>query len=141
VSEPPLPATPPARDDPKSAGAFRTIGEVSADTGIAPHILRYWEAHFPQLRPVTRAGGRRYYRPDDVALVRRIDRLLNVEGYTLRGARSAIAGRAPANDAGALAIDPTLLAALRRLRDALVAALRDDDDFQRSRVAANRTLE
>jgi DNA-binding transcriptional MerR regulator len=131
VSEPPLPATPPARDDPKSAGAFRTIGEVSADTGIAPHILRYWEAHFPQLRPVTRAGGRRYYRPADVALVRRIDRLLNVEGYTLRGARSAIAGRAPANDAAApaaLVMDPTLLAALRRLRDALAAALRDDDD-------------
>ena len=55
----------------KARGAFRTIGEVSAETGLAHHILRYWETRFPQLRPVTRAGNRRYYRPEDVALVRR----------------------------------------------------------------------
>ena len=71
--------------DSKSAAAFRTIGEVALATGLAPHILRYWEGRFPQLRPVTRAGNRRYYRPEDVALVERIDRLLNRDGYTIKG--------------------------------------------------------
>ena len=109
----------------KAAAAFRTIGEVSAETGIATHILRYWEQHFPQLRPVTRAGGRRYYRPDDVALVRRIDRLLNAEGYTLKGARTAIAGRVEAS--AHITTNDALLAALRRIRDTLAAALREDE--------------
>ena len=66
----------------KLEGAFRTIGEVASVTGVAPHVLRYWETRFPELRPVTRAGNRRYYRPADVALVERIQRLLNTEGYT-----------------------------------------------------------
>ena len=75
----------------KAAGAFRTIGELSRDTGLAQHILRYWETRFPQLRPVTRAGNRRYYRPQDVALVQRIDALLNREGYTIRGVQQLLA--------------------------------------------------
>ena len=74
----------------KSAGAFRTIGELSAETGVAQHILRYWESRFPQLRPLQRAGNRRYYRPDDVALVHRINRLLNSEGYTVRGVQQLL---------------------------------------------------
>ena len=69
----------------KAAGALKTIGELSRDTGLAPHILRYWETRFPQLRPLTRAGNRRYYRPEDVALVRRIDQALNAQGYTIAG--------------------------------------------------------
>ena len=56
----------------KSADAFRTIGELSADLGVAQHILRYWETKFPQLKPLQRAGNRRYYRPADVSLARRI---------------------------------------------------------------------
>ena len=64
---------------------YRTIGELSRETGLPQHILRYWETRFPQLRPLQRAGNRRYYRPDDVALVRRIDAMLNQEGYTIRG--------------------------------------------------------
>ena len=64
----------------KAEGAFRTIGEVASATGVAPHVLRYWETRFPQLRPVTRAGNRRYYRPADVALIQRIQRLLGTEG-------------------------------------------------------------
>lgn len=75
----------------KTAAAFRTIGEVAATTGVAAHILRYWETRFPQLRPVTRAGGRRYYRPADVALVQRIDRLLHRDGYTVRGVQRLLA--------------------------------------------------
>lgn len=69
----------------KGPEAFRTIGELAQEIGRPQHILRYWETRFPQLRPLQRAGGRRYYRPDDVALVRRIDSLLTREGYSIRG--------------------------------------------------------
>ena len=69
----------------KAPDAFRTIGELSAELGVAQHILRYWESKFPQLRPLQRAGNRRYYRPADVALARRIHTLLHTEGYTVRG--------------------------------------------------------
>jgi DNA-binding transcriptional MerR regulator len=77
-------------DDGKDAGALRTIGELGEALGIKAHVLRYWEDQFPSLQPLKRSGGRRYYRPEDVALVREIDRLVNREGYTLRGARTAL---------------------------------------------------
>ncbi|MEO5587603.1 MAG: MerR family transcriptional regulator [Novosphingobium sp.] len=76
--------------DGKAPEAFRTIGEVAKFLGIRQHVLRYWEDQFPMLRPVKRSGGRRYYRPEDVLLVQRIDGLVHREGYTLRGARQAI---------------------------------------------------
>ena len=78
----------------KAPGAFKTIGELSAELGVAQHILRYWESKFPQLRPLQRAGNRRYYRADDVDLARRINRLLNEEGYTIRGVQKVLRGRA-----------------------------------------------
>ena len=104
----------------KSSEAFRTIGEVAAETGVAPHVLRYWETRFPQLRPVTRAGQRRYYRPDDVALVRRIAALLQTRGYTLRGIGQLLEAeaRAPAGSREA---------AIRAVRDTLARALRADE--------------
>ena len=74
----------------KAPGAFKTIGELSAELGVAQHILRYWETKFPQLRPLQRAGNRRYYRHDDVQLARRINRLLNEEGYTVRGVQKVL---------------------------------------------------
>ena len=74
----------------KDPGALLTIGELSQELGIAQHILRYWETRFPQLRPMQRAGNRRYYRPADVALARRIHRLLNEEGYTVRGVQKLL---------------------------------------------------
>jgi DNA-binding transcriptional MerR regulator len=74
----------------KSPGAFKTIGELSQELGVAQHILRYWETKFPQLRPLQRAGNRRYYRPADVDLARRINRLLNQEGYTVRGVQKLL---------------------------------------------------
>jgi len=80
----------------KAPGALRTIGELSADLGVPQHILRYWETKFSKLRPLTRAGNRRYYRPDDVALVRRIHQLLNVEGYTVKGVQKVLAGKTAA---------------------------------------------
>ena len=73
----------------KSPGAFKTIGELSQELGVAQHILRYWETKFP-LRPMQRAGNRRYYRPADVALARRIHRLLSEEGYTVKGAQKLL---------------------------------------------------
>ena len=77
----------------KAPGAFLTIGELSAELGVPQHILRYWETRFPKLRPLTRAGNRRYYRPEDVALVRRIHQLLNVEGYTVKGVQKLLAAK------------------------------------------------
>jgi DNA-binding transcriptional MerR regulator len=69
----------------KAADAFRTISEVAGDLDLPQHVLRFWESRFPQIRPMKRAGGRRYYRPDDVDLLRGIRHLLYGEGYTIRG--------------------------------------------------------
>jgi DNA-binding transcriptional MerR regulator len=77
-------------DDGKDDGALRTIGEVSEALGIKPHVLRYWEAQFPLLKPLKRSGGRRYYRASDVVMVETIDRLVNREGYTLKGAEAVL---------------------------------------------------
>lgn len=121
-------------DDGKEPDALRTIGEVATAFDIRQHVLRYWEQQFPMLRPLKRSGGRRYYRPEDVALVQTIDRLINREGYTLKGARQAIekgtaapqaAAPAPAA-APAAAPSPaaeTVLPQLRAIRERLAAAL------------------
>jgi len=77
----------------KDPGALLTIGELSQELGVAQHILRYWETRFPQLKPMQRAGNRRYYRPPDVELARRINRLLNQEGYTVRGVQKLLRER------------------------------------------------
>jgi DNA-binding transcriptional MerR regulator len=69
----------------KAAGAFRTISEVADELHIPQHVLRFWETRFPQVKPLKRGGGRRYYRPDDIALLRRISELLYIQGYTIKG--------------------------------------------------------
>jgi DNA-binding transcriptional MerR regulator len=69
----------------KAPDAFRTISEVADELDVPQHVLRFWESRFPQIRPMKRAGGRRYYRPDDVDLLRGIRHLLYGEGYTIRG--------------------------------------------------------
>lgn len=71
--------------DGKSAEAFRTISEVGRVLDVPQHVLRFWESKFSQVKPLKRGGGRRYYRPEDVALLRRIRDLLYTEGYTIRG--------------------------------------------------------
>ena len=116
-------------DDHKEAGALRTIGEVATATGIKTHVLRYWEQQFPQLKPLKRSGGRRYYRPEDVTLVERIDDLVNIRGYTLKGAKAALKG-APDPQAAAQVADPRtapvdgdLVARLKSIRADLAAAL------------------
>jgi DNA-binding transcriptional MerR regulator len=69
----------------KAPTAFRTISEVADDLKIPQHVLRFWETKFPQLKPLKRGGGRRYYRPEDVALLKRISDLLYTQGYTIKG--------------------------------------------------------
>ena len=120
----------------KDPGALKTIGELSSELGVAQHILRYRETKVPQLRPMQRAGNRRYYRPDDVDLARRIHRLLNQEGYTVRGVQKLLRAKGgpaelhvapgpslPADDAAeepAAVVDVFRLIALRiRLASAL----------------------
>jgi DNA-binding transcriptional MerR regulator len=86
---------------PKSAAAFRTISEVAGELDVAQHVLRFWESKFPQVRPLKRGGGRRYYRPEDVDLLRQIRSLLYEEGYTIKGAQKLLKGhRRPGGDDG-----------------------------------------
>jgi DNA-binding transcriptional MerR regulator len=80
----------------KSDSAFRTISEAAEEIGVPAHVLRFWETRFTQLQPLKRAGGRRYYRPADMALLRQIRALLHDSGMTIRGAQLALAGKATA---------------------------------------------
>ena len=122
----------PILSDGKDAQALRTIGEVAKALGIRQHVLRYWEEQFPSLRPLTRAGGRRYYRPEDIALIAEIDRLLHREGFTIKGAKQALKGRAKDADLAPLVQEPKAAAAesaqpliefLQGIRNRLAAAL------------------
>jgi DNA-binding transcriptional MerR regulator len=88
--DPQTPPRPPARRAAKSAEAFRTISEVAGDLEVPQHVLRFWESKFPQIKPLKRAGGRRYYRPDDVALLRRIRQCLYDQGYTIKGVQKLL---------------------------------------------------
>jgi DNA-binding transcriptional MerR regulator len=133
----------PATAAAKSEGAFLTIGELADELGLPQHILRYWETRFPQLKPLQRAGNRRYYRPADAALAREISRLLYQEGYTVKGvqkllsvpttkaAREAVPPMAPvavaAQPPAAVTPDirPALLAIRTRLDQALAASRAD----------------
>ena len=76
----------------KSAAAFRTISEVAADLNLPQHVLRFWESRFVQVRPLKRGGGRRYYRPEDVQLLRAIRELLYDDGYTIKGVQKLLRG-------------------------------------------------
>ena len=78
----------------KADDALKTISEVSKLLDVPPHVLRFWEGKFINLRPLKRSGGRRYYRPDDIALLRRIRKLLYVDGFTIKGAQKLIRSKA-----------------------------------------------
>jgi DNA-binding transcriptional MerR regulator len=124
----------------KSGGAFRTISEVSEELGVPQHVLRFWETRFSQIKPLKRGGGRRYYRPDDVALLKRIQALLYTDGMTIKGVQKLLrdggaeggpAPEAPAGDfappAAMIGLDredlERAMAELTALRDDLRAAL------------------
>lgn len=132
----------------KSAEAFRTISEVSDELDVPQHVLRFWETKFSQVRPLKRGGGRRYYRPDDIELLRRIRDLLYRDGFTIKGVQKLLregrseavaqgatepeaAGRAEAEAAERAGLDPqtrreleALRAELAELRALLRAALK-----------------
>ncbi len=74
----------------KAAAAFRTISEVADDLGVKQHVLRFWETKFSQLKPLKRGGGRRYYRPEDIDLLKAVHRLLYTEGYTIKGVQKLL---------------------------------------------------
>src|SRR4030081_1286145 len=78
----------------KSAQAFRTISEVATELDVPQHVLRFWESKFSQVRPLKRGGGRRYYRPEDVTLLRRIRQCLYEDGYTIKGVQRLLRGGA-----------------------------------------------
>ena len=81
----------------KASDAFKTISEVSALLDVPQHVLRFWESKFSSLRPLKRSGGRRYYRPDDIAILRRIRELLYVDGFTIKGAQKLVRSKAAAS--------------------------------------------
>ncbi len=74
----------------KTADAFRTISEVAGELDVPKHVLRFWEGRFPQIKPMKRGGGRRYYRPEDLQLLRGICHLLHAEGYTIKGVQKIL---------------------------------------------------
>jgi DNA-binding transcriptional MerR regulator len=100
----------------KSDTAFRTISEAAEEIGVPAHVLRFWETRFAQLQPLKRAGGRRYYRPVDMTLLRQIKALLHDDGMTIRGAQLALAGKgvaagvAAGREAPAAPVAPTAAA-------------------------------
>ena len=106
----------------KGAQAFRTISEVAEELNVPQHVLRFWEGKFPQLKPLKRGGGRRYDRPEDIALLRRISGLLYSQGYTIKGVQKLL------DDGSAMAAGETPPAGLDSAMaalDAVAAELRD----------------
>lgn len=131
----------------KSAEAFRTISEVAEEIGVPQHVLRFWETRFPAVKPLKRGGNRRYYRPDDVELLRTINRLLYADGYTIKGVQKLLKEKGAKGLAGSTAAeqvaspqpttltapsapvaasasaDAAFIASLKGIRDRLSAAL------------------
>ena len=111
----------------KSPEAFRSISEAATDLDLPQHVLRFWESRFTQIRPLKRGGGRRYYRPEDVGLLKRIRDLLYQEGYTIKGVQKVLrdhAGRPPRDPA---MLDAHIAAALAA-EEALAEAMRLDGE-------------
>jgi DNA-binding transcriptional MerR regulator len=106
----------------KANDAFKTISEVSALLDVPQHVLRFWESKFSSLRPLKRSGGRRYYRPDDIAVLRRIRQLLYVDGFTIKGAQKLVRSKASASIP--VSVASTEDAAAPTLQDAI--AMLDD---------------
>ena len=92
----------------KAVGAFRTISEVADELHVPQHVLRFWESKFPQVRPLKRGGGRRYYRPEDVLLLRRVADLLYTQGYTIKGVQRLLRDHAGSIPLPAVTEEPSL---------------------------------
>jgi DNA-binding transcriptional MerR regulator len=126
----------PSRRVEKSPSAFRTISEVAEELDVPQHVLRFWETKFPQVRPLKRGGGRRYYRPEDVDVLRRIRSLLYEQGYTIKGVQRLLREGALKHEAvpaeEPLAADPDIR---RSVLEKLLRELQDlralVEDFRR----------
>jgi DNA-binding transcriptional MerR regulator len=124
-------------DAAKSADAFRTIGEAAGELGLKTHVLRFWETKFDNLRPMKRPDGRRYYRPEDMEMLRKLQNLLHVKGLTIRGAIKILdeePGAVPASESGAETMDlpaEEAGASVRDLQEAVREAV-DRGDFRQA---------
>ena len=107
----------------KAPTAFRTISEVADDLHIPQHVMRFWETKFPQLKPLKRGGGRRYYRPEDIGLLRRISDLLYTQGYTIKGVQRLL------REGGLGEAEPPLPEPTESAPDSLRAILEDLEDL------------
>lgn len=111
---------PMAPNEQKALGAYRTITEVAADLGVASHVLRFWESRFPQIKPLKKSGGRRYYKAEDVQLLRQIQHLLYDQGMTIRGVQAQLGKAKKAKLSGSQLTDTVwMVKELRRIRDML----------------------
>ena len=133
----------------KSPDAFRTISEVAEEMDLPQHVLRFWETRFPQIKPLKRGGGRRYYRPDDVDLLRAVKQLLYGEGYTIKGVQKLLREQGAASVARGLvggegakaAVAVETPAAVRSSKAAAPTARRDDVAALRAVLADLREAE
>ena len=131
----------------KSADAFRTIGEAASELGLKTHVLRFWETKFDNLRPMKRPDGRRFYRPEDMEVLRKLQNLLHVQGLTIRGAVKALDGEpgaaavganeAEANGAEEMAVTADTGASVRDLQNAVRDAV-ERGDFREPEVRENQ---
>lgn len=135
---PEMAPAPPVTGRGKSADAFRTISEVATELEVPQHVLRFWESKFPQVRPLKRAGGRRYYRPDDVALLRRIRQCLYEQGYTIKGVQKLLREGALKTDEIPRLTLPTTVAA--REGDKVDDMRRELFDLRRELIALREEL-
>ncbi len=127
------------RRDRKSAAAFRTISEVAGELDVPQHVLRFWETRFSHIRPLKRGGGRRYYRPDDVALLRRIKTLLYTDGYTIKGVQKLLREGAGA-DAASGADDAVAPAVANAVKGGLPPSARAEVEAALVELGAVRDL-
>lgn len=118
----------------KSAEAFRTIGEAASELGLKTHVLRFWETKFDNLKPMKRSDGRRYYRPDDMELLRRLQNLLHVQGLTIRGAVKALNGDDGEQPGAAAVIEGVAGAEAMTVEAETGASVRDLQDAVRDAV-------
>ncbi len=128
----------------KSPEAFRTISEVAEEMDLPQHVLRFWETRFPQIKPLKRGGGRRYYRPDDVDLLRAVKQLLYGEGYTIKGVQKLLREQGAASMARGLASREGAEATKAAAADVTPATIRAAADAgpaaQRGDLAALRAI-
>jgi len=114
----------------KSAAAFRTISEVADELDLQQHVLRFWETKFSQISPMKRGGGRRYYRPEDITLLKRIKKLLHSDGYTIKGVQKLLSDEASGGTAPRGSDVPTEASGNDRVKAEISAVIGELEDLK-----------